>query len=238
LFLAVFNGDPTGAGVGGSQLADASGTAFRTGDGAFAIGEIRYNPEGSAKNGTYSFGAWWNSEKFRDQRFDTTGLSLASPASNGVPRQHNGNFSLFAWVHQPVPLGAADNPSLAVFARAMGASSDRNLVNFYADAGLTYKGMFGRADDEAGIAFGYARVGGAARGLNADTRRFTGQTFPIRSGEAVLELTWRFQVAGWWQLQPDFQYVFNPGGSIPDPARPGRRIRDAAVLGLRTTVTF
>ena len=30
LFLGVFNGDPTGAGVGGSQLRDASGTAFRT----------------------------------------------------------------------------------------------------------------------------------------------------------------------------------------------------------------
>src|SRR5207248_11104183 len=43
LFTTVFNGDPTGAGVGGSQLADASGTAFRIGDGAFIISELRYN---------------------------------------------------------------------------------------------------------------------------------------------------------------------------------------------------
>jgi porin len=224
--------------VGGPQLADPSGTAFRTGDGAFVIGEIRYNPDGSDKNGTYALGGWWNSERFRDQRFDANGISLASPASNGVPRQHNGNFSLFAWVHQPLPLDGADKPPLAMFARAMGAPSDRNLVNFYADAGLTYKGLFGRADDEVGIAFGYARIGSAARGFDADTVRFAGQAFPIRSGEAVLELTWRFQLAAWWQLQPDFQYVFNPGGSIPDPVRPGRRIGDAAVLGLRTTLTF
>src|SRR6266542_165902 len=81
-FLALFNGDPTGAGVGGPQLADASGTAFRTSDGAFVIGEIRYNPQSSDKNGTYSFGGWWDSERFRDQRFDKNGVSLASPLSN------------------------------------------------------------------------------------------------------------------------------------------------------------
>src|SRR5439155_2801910 len=33
--LALFNGNPTGAGVGGSQLRDASGTAFRTSDAAW-----------------------------------------------------------------------------------------------------------------------------------------------------------------------------------------------------------
>ena len=67
-FLALFNGDPTGAGVGGSQLRDASGTAFRTSDGAWLVGEIRYNPDSSDKNGTYRFGGWWNSERFRDLR--------------------------------------------------------------------------------------------------------------------------------------------------------------------------
>ena len=39
-------------------------------------------------------------------------------------------------------------------------------------------------------------------------------------------------------VQPDLQYVFNPGGGLPDPNRPGRRIGGAAILGLRTVVTF
>lgn len=238
LFLGLFNGDPTGTGVGGSQLGDASGTAFRTNDGAFVIGEIRYNPQGSDRSGTYSFGGWWNSERFRDQRFDTRGIPLASPASNGIPRQHSGDYSLFVSIHQPLPFDDAEKPRWALFARAMGAPGDRNLVDFYSDAGLTYKGPFGRADDEAGIAFGYARIGAAARRFDADVARFTGQPFPVRSGEAVLELTYRAQLAPWWQVQPDFQYVFNPGGGIPDPNRAGRRIGDAAVFGLRTTVAF
>jgi porin len=233
VFLGLFNGDPTGAGVGGSQLADASGTAFRTNDGAFVIGEIRYNPESSDKNGTYSFGGWWNSERFRDQRFDTSGISLASPLSNGTALRHEGDFSLFGFIHQPLPIEGA-----AMFARAMGAPGDRNLVNFYADAGLAYKGPFGRADDEAGIAFGYARISDTARGLDSDIARFTGQFQPIRSGEAVLELTYRVQLTGWWQLQPDFHYIFNPGGGVANPNTPGRRIGDAAVLGLRSAVTF
>jgi porin len=233
MFLGLFNGDPTGAGVGGSQLADASGTAFRTNDGAFVIGEIRYNPESSDKNGTYSFGSWWNSERFRDQRFDTSGVPLASPLSSGTALRHNGDYSLYVSTNQPLPIDGA-----ALFARAMGAPGDRNLVNFYADAGLVYKGPFGRADDETGIAFGYARISDTARGLDADIARFTGQFQPIRSGEAVLELSYRIQLTGWWQLQPDFQYIFNPAGGIANPNTPGRRIGDAAVLGLRTAVTF
>lgn len=54
----------------------------------------------------------------------------------------------------------------------------------------------------------------------------------------MLELTYRVQLTGWWQLQPDFQYIFNPGGGIANPAVPSHRIGDAAVLGLRTAITF
>jgi porin len=54
----------------------------------------------------------------------------------------------------------------------------------------------------------------------------------------VLEATYLFQLTPWLQVQPDFQYVFNPGGGLPSLGAPGKRVGDAAVLGLRTTVTF
>src|SRR5205814_2021177 len=116
---------------------------------------------------------WWNSERFRDQRFDTKGVPLANPFSNGTALRHEGDYSLFVFTHQPLPFEGA-----AMFARAMGAPGDRNLVNFYADAGLAYKGPFGRADDQTGIAFGYARISDAARGLDSDIAHFTGQFQP------------------------------------------------------------
>ncbi|MGB7125577.1 MAG: carbohydrate porin [Methylovirgula sp.] len=39
-------------------------------------------------------------------------------------------------------------------------------------------------------------------------------------------------------MQPDFQYIFNPGGGIVDPLNPTRLIGDEAVFGARTTITF
>ena len=238
LFSAVFNGDPTGAGVGGSQLADASGTAFRVGDGAFVINELRYNPDSSDDNGTYRIGGWYNSERFRDLHLDINGLSLAGALNNGRARPHGGDYSLYAIVDQPFLIDKEAKTAFAAFARAMGAPGDRNLVELYVDAGLVYKGPLGRPDDQLGFAVAYARIGSAARALDADTARLAGSSYPIRSGETALELTYRFQLAGWWQLQPDFQYVFNPGGGIPNPNAPGHRVGDAAIFGLRNTITF
>jgi porin len=60
----------------------------------------------------------------------------------------------------------------------------------------------------------------------------------VRSRETLLEVSYQFQVTRWWQLQPDFQCIFNPGGGIPNPNASARRIGDAAVLGLRTTIMF
>jgi porin len=240
LLLGIYNGDPAGPGTGDPQLRDASGTAFRLNDGAFVIAEAQYHPGNSDRNGTYRLGGWFNSERFPDQRFDTAGRSLADPASNGAPRQHRHNAGLYGIVDQPVLRGDGDGDEggATVFARIMGAPSDRNLVDFYLDAGIAYAGPFGRKDDKVGAGVGYTRIGSAARGFDADTGRFSGRPFPVRAEEIVIELTYRLQLSAWWQLQPDFQYVVNPGGGILDPSRPGRRVRDAAVLGLRTAVTF
>src|SRR5262249_4687704 len=133
LLVGVFNGDPTGGGVGASQLLDASGTAFRVNDGAFVIAELRYNPGNSERNGTYRLGGWFNTERFADQRFDTLGLSLADPAGNGRPRRHRGNYSLYGIIDQPVARNGDGNGGWTLFARAMGSPGDRNLVGFYID---------------------------------------------------------------------------------------------------------
>jgi porin len=61
---------------------------------------------------------------------------------------------------------------------------------------------------------------------------------PIRSTETFIEVTYQCQVTPWWQLQPDFQYVFRPGGGIPDPDNPTTRVGDESIFGLRSTVTF
>ncbi|MFN1222384.1 carbohydrate porin, partial [Enterococcus faecium] len=51
---------------------------------------------------TYRLGAWYDSETFADQRFDTTGQPLASSVSNGAPAQHRGDYALYAVADQMV----------------------------------------------------------------------------------------------------------------------------------------
>jgi porin len=240
LFAGFFDSNPTGASFSNPdpQRLDPSGTAFRTSDGVLALLEARYNPGNDKRNGTYRLGAWFNSQRFSDQHFDVNGLSLANPLSTGSPRLLGNDYSIYAVVDQPLPMGKDGDKGLAGFARAMGAPGDRNLVSFYFDVGIAYKGPFGRDDDTAGIGLGYARISPAARGFDADTVSSTGSAYPIRSHEAVLEVSYQAQVTPWWQLQPDFQYIVNPGGGIPNPTAPARKIGDAAVLGLRTTVSF
>ena len=89
--------------------------------------------------------------------------------------------------------------------------------------GLVYNGPFGRSSDNVGIGFAYVRVGNGARGLDADTAAFTATPYPIRTRETALEISYQWTVSPWWQLQPDFQYIFNP---IPNPYT-GQKIGNA-----------
>jgi porin len=40
------------------------------------------------------------------------------------------------------------------------------------------------------------------------------------------------------QLQPDLQYVFNPGGGVQNPNDPTQRVKNELVLGMRTNIVF
>ena len=53
---------------------------------------------------------------------------------------------------------------------------------------------------------------------------------PGFSGETVLEATYNYSISPWWTIQPDFQYIWTPSGEDGS--------RNAAVLGIRTVITF
>ena len=255
VLAGVFDDNPPGGRFDNdSQLrgAEAAGAKFNLGTGALFIGELQYTVNQPALGdldtgdsapglpGTYKLGAWFDTAAFPDQRFDDTGLSLADPNSSGIARMHRHNFSIYGVVDQVVwrPSPEAQR-ALAVFARLMGAPGDRNLVDFSVNAGASLKSPLpGRDSDTFGIGYGFAKVSGRASDRDRDTVFFSQSFTPIRSGEHFLEVTYQYQVAPWWQLQPDFQYIVNPGGGIANPNNPNARLGDEAVLGLRTIVTF
>ena len=157
-----------------------------------------------------------------------------------MPRELLYNYSLYGIADQTLWQGGEKaSEAVGVFARVMGAPGDRNLVNFSADAGTSVKTPLpGDHSGTLALGFGLAKLSSAAQGFDSDTAFYTGTAYPVRSSETFLELTYQVQLAPWWQVQPDFQYVFNPGGGIPNPNAPGKRIGDEAVFGLRSTVTF
>jgi porin len=253
LLAGVFDDNPGGGAFNANgQITDASGAKFSLRTGALwiaeaqyalnqpAAGEVTHQGESAGLPGTYRLGVWYDTGRFPDQRFDTNGLSLANPLSNGIVRLHRHSYSIYAVMDQLV--WRPDETSargIGVFARLMGAPGDRNLIDFSANLGLTFKGLLpGRDNDTAGIGFGLAKVSGRASDLDRDQRNFTGTPVPIRSTEEIVELTYQYQVTPWWQLQPDFQYVFNPGAGIVNPSNPAVRLKDEAIMGLRTTITF
>jgi porin len=154
----------------------------------------------------------------------------------------NHNFSFYGVADQMIwQAGPEDPRSLNAFVRVMGGPSDRNLISFSVNAGLNLKAPLpNRDDDTFGVGFGVAKVSSGASGSDMDTNTFGTSPFlvPVRGSETFLEITYQIQVTPWLQIQPDFQYIFNVGGGIPNPNNLAESIKNEAVFGFRTSITF
>ncbi len=246
LSAAFFNGNPSPSGPGNPLVRNSSGTNFLIGEGGFMpIAELAYSfdeqPISSTPLSDVKLGAWYHTGEFPDQRRDSSGLSLANPASNGMPAMHGSDFGAYLVVDKMLwrrPDTATQG--LAAFLRLGYAPPDRNLFSLEIDAGLTFKGLFpNRELDVLGVGAVYGRIGYARR-LDRDQVLFTGIERPIRDYESVLEITYEARIAPWWLLQPDLQLVFHPGGHTAAPgSSPGAGpIPNALVLGIRSGITF
>jgi len=255
ILVGVYNGSPASNDTGDAQLVNRSGTNFPLNRGPQIFAELQYTypslggmeePGAGAPLGhTYRLGVWYNTETFDDLRIDNTGLALASANSTGIPRQHSGDYSIYAVADQMVWRDNTNpNRSVSVFGRVMGTpQGDRNLVDFSFNGGVVYHAPFtSRPDDTVAIGMGYAHVSPSASGADRDAAVANALNgvpgySPIRSSETFLEATYQYQLRPWWQIQPDAQYIFRPGGSVANPVT-GGRIKNELVLGLRTNVLF
>ena len=192
--------------------------------------------------GIYKIGAWFDTAAFPNQRYDTLGVPLASPASNGHPQLNRYNSSLYALfdqtIWQPDPKGAR---AITIFARAMGAPDDRNLISYSVNGGINLSAPLpDRDNDTFGVGFGVAQISTGGINYNKDQNfyRTAPGPVPIRSNETFLEVTYQIQATPWLQIQPVFQYVMNPSGGIANPNNPNLRVKNAAIFGFSTGVTF
>lgn len=124
----------------------------------------------------------------------------------------------------PVDMEKSDQ-GLGWFGRAAFTPSDRNVITFSFDTGLSYKGLIPTRDkDTIGLAFGYAQLSNEARTSLKDAG-----ASPM-GAEMVLEVTYQAEITPWLIVQPDLQYIINPGGTSD--------LGNALVIGGRAAITF
>lgn len=171
LMVGVFNGDPARPnGDEDLQRRNRSGSAFRTSDPAFVIAEAAYayNKGKGAVGlpGTIKLGGYHHFGRFNDQHFGIDGRSVADPDSSDIACRFRGNSGIYAVLDQLVyQVPTTADSGVGAFLHVSGAApSNRNLVSFYVDGGLTFKGLTsGRPENSFGIGTGYAQVSGCAR---------------------------------------------------------------------------
>lgn len=198
--------------------ADPNGThvQFDPGDGALAAGEMGWAREPEAGGPGYSrvgIGGW---------RFTTKFAHLRDTKANGDPAIVDGNSGVYAFGE--AQLWKRGERSLAGYARAGFADTRVNSIGSFYSGGLVADGWVpGRSRDRLAL--------GVAAALHGSP----GEAVMIAAGgdpapEVAFEATWQVHATPWLILQPDLQYVLNPGAD--------RALKAATVFGLRTVVSY
>jgi porin len=203
--------------MGGVADAQADGretgfrTAFHGGDYFFYILEAglktRYDSANGPLTGTYRVGLWndprpkANSDSMKSYR-DDVGFYLS--CDQLIYKEDS---------------ESEDTQGLGTFFRYGYADSKKNdLTNFWS-AGFQYQGLFeNRDEDVLGMAFGQGFFSDSANSsYTADY-------------ESAVECYYSAQIAPWFYISPNIQYIKNPGGSAS--------VGDAVVVGARILLIF
>jgi porin len=208
--LGVYDGDP-----GDPEISEhLPGSTFSSDQGAFIAAEAahHFHYERNARRYpvTSKIGLWVNTGKFED---------LIDTDEDGDPLQRRGNYGGYVIV-DTLLYREIDEQGLGAFVQIGAAPGHLNEVDFYAGGGFNYQGLLpGRDRDELGVAVAYASISNELTGPGGRD-----------NAETVLEITYRLVLTDHIAIQPDVQFVFNPGA---DPA-----IEDAVVAGLRVEISL
>jgi len=204
----LFSGD-----AGDPATENRHGVDWNLNGGVLAITEVAYKVNGEKESkglpGVYKLGAFFHSGEANE----------AFP--NAPSRSDAGGY--FVADQQLWRKPDTEDQGLSGFLRIGAAPDDRNIVPFYFDTGFNFKGLLpGRDKDIAGLGLSYTNLSGKACDDAGNP--------PRTHHETILEATYKVALKEWFTVQPDFQYVFNPGGTENAP--------NAVVVGIRCNLTF
>ena len=229
LMAGVYNGDPT---LGAN---DKHGVDWTMRGPLFAIGEVgvhlNQGPLAAGLPGNYKVGGYYLAGKVPDLHRDVNGGSIA--LSGLSPQMHGGNGGFYILLDQMIYRDgdAGSLRGLTPFMSVVVApDSSVNTMPFFANGGLVYRGLFAsRPHDTAACGVAYGAFSGQLARSQRDARS-AGSGVGIQKYEVALELTYIIQARRWLQVQPDLQYIVNPGGT--------GKIPNALVLGFQLALSL
>lgn len=188
-------------------------------------GWVRGGDEGHV--GVYKVGGWYSSAPGDDVYYD---INHNPRAVTGLdPLQRDSRYGVYFSIQQQLTGGSKDGKSLTglnVFANVTQADRKTSVTDNQVVVGMFYKGLFPSwPGDVLGVAVGRTNVNGRAR----DADRAVPGT-PVRDAEYAAEIYYSLHPADWLELQPNVQYIHQPGG-LKDKG-------DVAVLGMKAALTL
>ncbi|MFT4711774.1 MAG: porin [Candidatus Azotimanducaceae bacterium] len=181
---------------------------FAPDDGALLTAELEVtfaggSPADSKDRGRLGVGTWYYTEP--ESRLNTN--------VEGMPKVNN--RGIYGFYEHRITMAQGD--TVEAWLRVGVAEPHVNQFDTYVGAGVVLSGFLPRKFEDS---FGFA----IAAAHNSDDYRIQAGS-NARSQELNFELTWRIRLSERWVLQPDLQFIHNPGTV--------REIDDAIAFGLR-----
>lgn len=160
---------------------------------------------------TIRTGMWHHSDK-------TVWTELTADPNPTVYSQNYGCFTTVDQMLFKESYDGTDDQGLGAFFQYGYAPGNRNFIENYVGGGLVYKGFLpGRDIDMIGLGFAKINYSGSYR----DAELANGTV--IGSSETAIETFYKCIVGPNVSLQPDMQYIANPGGQYKDVLLTGLR---------------
>ena len=112
----------------------------------------------------------------------------------------------------------APPPNIGIFAQYGLADRDISAIDQHIGAGIAWTGPLQKPDRAADV-----------MGIGASYVHFSEQAQLPKDHELAIETFYKIQLKPWFSVQPDLQYIINPGGAAG---------RDAVVATVRVELDF
>lgn len=156
---------------------------FNAGDGLLMISEFQNMLTLNGLLGVYKVGV------FAHNHF------IERAIVNDFPDSLNTNTA-GAYLSYEQQILSANSKEINAFIHGGYSPSEVSLNHIYIGAGMGFSGFFSKKNNETlGVSGGWAKLN---HGMGH---------------ESMIELSWKKQIAEFFYLQPDFQYIIHPGGS-------------------------